>query len=130
MKLHRVYSTAKPGVPKSGIALGVLRDDNGRVFLTTFEDKPIPAGTYTVKLMPAEANPKHGVSWEIQNVPGRTDILFHAGNDADDSEGCVLVGYGFSEFQHAITSSRMAYRRFRRFLASVREFTLVIVDPV
>ena len=125
MKLHRVFRAGA-----AGVALGVLRDDAGRVFFTTLEDKPIPAGHYTVKLMPAEANPKHGECFEVQNVPGRTDILFHSGNDVDDSEGCILVGYGFSEFQHAITSSRVAYRRFRRFLANVREFQLDIVDPV
>lgn len=122
MKLQRAFN--------KGVALGVLRDDDGRVFLTTFEDKPIPAGTYTVKLMPAAANPKHGESWEIQNVPGRTDILFHAGVDERDSEGCVLVGLGFSEFSRAITSSRIAMRRLKRFLARVTEFQLVIADPV
>lgn len=127
MRLQRIYNTAKLNVPRSGFALGVLRDDDGRVFFTTFEDKPIPAGTYTVKLMPAAANPKHGESWEVQNVPGRTDILFHVGNDADDSEGCILVGFGFSG--RGITFSGDAYRRFRRFLARVQQFTLVIADP-
>lgn len=125
MKLHRVFRNGERGV-----ALGVLRDDDGRVFLTTLENKPIPAGTYTVKLMPAEANPKHGVSWEIQNVPGRTDILFHVGNNEADSEGCILLGLGFSEYARSITSSRVAMQRFRRFLARVTEFTLVIADPV
>lgn len=122
MKLYRAFN--------SGVALGVLRDDAGRVFLTTFEDKPIPAGRYVVKLMPAAANPKHGESFEVQNVPGRTDILFHTGNDADDSEGCILVGLGFGEFNRSITHSVLGFRRFKRFLANVREFTLDIVDPV
>ena len=121
MKLQRAFN--------SGVALGVLRDDDGRIFFTTFEDKPIPAGRYLVKLMPASANPNHGISWEVQAVPGRTDILFHVGNDELDSDGCILVGYGFSEFRHGITSSRIAYRRFVRFLARVTEFTLVISDP-
>lgn len=121
MKLQRAF--------RGAVALGVLRDDDGRVFWTTFEDKPIPAGTYTVKLMPAAANPKHGECWEVQNVPGRTDILFHSGNDERDSEGCILLGLGFSEFNRSITASVLAMRRFRRFLGSLREFTLVIADP-
>ena len=129
MKLYRAFNSATPGVPRTGAALGVLRDDAGRVFFTTFEDKPIPAGTYVVKLMPAEANPKHGVCWEVQNVPGRTDILFHSGNDERDSEGCILLGLGFSEFNRSITSSFIAMRRFKRFLARATEFQLVIVDP-
>ena len=129
MKLYRVFNSATPGVPRTGVALGVLRDDAGRVFLTTFEDKPIPAGRYTVKLMPAAANPKHGASWEVQNVPGRTDILFHTGNDENDSDGCILVGLGFSEYRFAITNSLLGMRRFKRFLANVREFQLDVIDP-
>lgn len=125
MQLHRVYRSHKTS--GKGIALGVLRDDNGRIFFTTFEDKPIPAGTYTVKLMPAAANPKHGESWEVQNVPGRTDILFHAGNDAEDSEGCILVGFGFNGA--AISASVFAMARLRKFLAKLTEFTLTVVDP-
>jgi hypothetical protein len=125
MKLHRVWRSHK--TTGKGQALGVLYDDNARLFLTTFEDKPIPAGTYTVTLMPAAANPKHGESWEVQNIPGRTDILFHAGNDEDDSEGCILLGFGFSG--RAISASQFAMGRFKRFLANVGEFTLVIADP-
>jgi hypothetical protein len=125
MKLQRCYRSHK--TLGKGIALGVLYDDSARVFFTTFEDKPIPAGTYTVKLMPAAANPKHGESWEVQNVPGRTDILFHAGNDEDDSEGCILLGFGFNG--RAISASSFAVARFRKFLANVKEFTLTIADP-
>lgn len=127
MRLQRIFSTADPAVARSGLALGVLRDDTGVIFFTTFEDKPIPAGTYAVKLMAAADNPRHGPSWEVQDVPERTDILFHAGNDADDSEGCILVGYGFQG--RAITFSAEAYRRFRQFLAARRAFHLTVVDP-
>ena len=111
----------------SGYAIGLLRDDDSRTYFTTFEDKPIPAGTYTVRLMPAEANPAHGVCWEVQDVPGRTDILFHAGNDADDSDGCILVGEGV--FGAAITGSRVALWRFHRYLTKLTTFTLTIADP-
>lgn len=114
----------------NGVALGVLRDDSGRVFFTTFEDKPVPAGVYTVKRMPPEANPKHGECFELQNVPGRTDILIHAGNDEAASDGCILVGFGFrSEGKRGIVWSQLAYARFRRFMAGVPMFTLTIADP-
>ena len=110
-----------------GYALGLLRDDDSHTYFTTFEDKPIPAGTYTVRLMPAEANPTHGECWEVQDVPGRTDILFHAGNDASDSDGCILVGEGV--FGATITGSRAGLRRLKRFLAKLTTFTLTIADP-
>ena len=119
MKLQRAFN--------NGVALGVLRDDGGRIFFTTFEDKPIPAGTYKVKLMPAAANPRHGESWEVQAVPGRTDILFHSGNNERDSEGCILVGLGFHG--RAIAASDIGMIRFRKFLSKMREFRLVIADP-
>lgn len=125
MKLHRVFNTADPNVPRSGYALGVLLDDDGKIFFTTFEDKPIPAGTYMCRLMTAADNPRHGVSWEVRGVPGRTDILFHAGNDASDSEGCILVGFGFNG--RAITFSAEAYQRFRKFLAARTLFTLEVI---
>jgi hypothetical protein len=127
MRLQRVFNSSSHGTTPDGEALGVMRDDNGKVFFTTFEDKPIPAGTYQVKLMPAADNPKHGESWEVRGVPGRTDILFHVGNDASDSEGCILVGFGFAG--RAITFSADAYRRFRKFLAGHKLFTLQILDP-
>lgn len=116
MKLQRAFNR--------GFALGVLSDDDGHVFFTTFEDKPIPAGKYTAKLLP---HPIHGVCWEVVNVPGRTGILFHVGNDASDSEGCILVGYGFAG--PTITDSFIAFARFTRFLRRLAQFTLIISDP-
>lgn len=113
----------------NGIALGVLRDDAGRAFFTTFEDKPIPAGVYQVAFMPAAANPKHGACWEVQNVPGRSDILIHSGNNEADSDGCILIGQGFSPQGRAIIDSRVGYARFLRFLANRTTFTLTIADP-
>src|SRR3990167_10815632 len=110
-----------------GCALGLRRDDDSRTYFTTFENKPIPAGTYTVRLMPAEANPAHGECWEVQNVPGRTDILFHAGNNAADSDGCILVGEGV--FGATITGSRAALRRLPPSFSKLTTFTLTIADP-
>lgn len=124
MQLHRVYNSSNPNAAPNGQALGVLRDDDGKVFFTTFEDKPIPAGTYICRLLD---HPKHGMCWEVTNVPGRTGILFHIGNDASDSEGCILVGFGFST--RAITFSADAYKRFRQFLAARRVCALTIFDP-
>lgn len=116
-----------------GVALGVLRDDMGRVFFTTFEDKPIPTGRYLVKRMPAAANPKHGECFEVQNVPGRTDILFHVGNDERHSDGCILVGIGFRNMRgekRGIIYSAAAYDRFMQFLDGVAEFSLIVGDPL
>ena len=47
----------------------------------------IPAGCYQVKLV---NSPKFGITFKVNNVIGRTHILFHKGNSVDDSLGCIL----------------------------------------
>jgi len=57
----------------------------------------IPSGTYLCKTV---KSPKFGDVYEVTRVPGRSHILFHAGNwagdrskDKDsDSYGCILLG--------------------------------------
>lgn len=54
----------------------------------------IPMGTYDIKLV---HSPKFGVDspW-LQNVPGFTEILIHAGITHKDTSGCILVGYALT----------------------------------
>jgi hypothetical protein len=49
----------------------------------------IPAGTY-----PAILRYDHADHWriELQNVPGRTNVQIHMGNEPNQSKGCILVG--------------------------------------
>lgn len=49
----------------------------------------IPAGTYNGKL-----RYDHNDHWRIEllDVPGRTNIQIHVGNNTDDIKGCILVG--------------------------------------
>lgn len=42
-------------------------------------------------------SPTHGECIWIPDVPGRSEILIHAGNFLSDTEGCVLVGQEFSD---------------------------------
>lgn len=49
----------------------------------------IPLGTYKGK---RHSGPKFGEVWEIMDVPGRDEILVHAGNLPADTHGCILVG--------------------------------------
>lgn len=49
----------------------------------------IPAGIYDAYGM---TSPKFGTNKLYITVPGRSSILFHGGNDADDTKGCILVG--------------------------------------
>ena len=51
----------------------------------------IPAGVYKVDLTYSPRFKKN--MWELINVPGFTGIRIHTGNDAEDTEGCLLVGW-------------------------------------
>jgi len=77
---------------------------NGEVFCDTLElpflDNQksiscIPAGSYDVRLRLArESATRDYLHLLVQDVPDRSYILFHIGNSAKDTRGCVLVGRG------------------------------------
>ena len=55
----------------------------------------IPAGEYKVRLRLArESATRDYLHLLVQDVPNRTYILFHRGNTAKDTRGCILVGQG------------------------------------
>ena len=83
----------------------------------------IPEGEYEVKI---KESSKYGSVYEVQNVPGRSDILFHSGNYAGDEEsdlrsdtdGCILPGtsHGMLSEQEVVLNSRYALGLFMRAL--------------
>lgn len=93
--------------------IGNLSVDNGLFQCQTLEDtvrrvkKPgetaIPAGIYRLTL---ENSPKFGFVPHILNVPLYTDILIHAGNQAEDTRGCLLVGRYNKEQKNWVGQSR------------------------
>ena len=53
----------------------------------------IPEGTYDVRLRLArESASRNYLHLLVQEVPDRSYILFHRGNTAKDTLGCILVG--------------------------------------
>ena len=55
----------------------------------------IPAGQYKVRLRTArESATRDYLHLLVEDVPNRDYILFHIGNSAKDTRGCVLVGIG------------------------------------
>jgi len=102
---------------------GQLTFDDGTVLYTLelpnkdgLPGSCIPAGTYPVVLAPS---PKFSLSedtWVLKyaaliphviQIPNRTNILIHWGNDAQDTDGCILVGLQRAE--NFIGSSRKAF---------------------
>ena len=55
----------------------------------------IPTGEYKVRLrLPRESATRDYIHLLVQDVPNRDYILFHRGNSAKDTRGCILVGQG------------------------------------
>lgn len=89
---------------QAGLVIGKI-SVNGQEVGTTYEnaEMKIPAGTYkgvlrykSSKNFVQGPGGKLGKSGdfliEVTGVPKRTDILFHAGNRPEHSEGCIMLG--------------------------------------
>lgn len=63
------------------------------------ENKPFescsPGNVYIVKRYISEKYPKEKLAWEVQDVTGRTRMLWHSGNKVENSKGCTLPGLKF-----------------------------------
>jgi hypothetical protein len=67
----------------------------------------IPDGQYKVRIRVArESATRDYVHLLVQEVPNRSYILFHRGNTAKDTRGCVLVG--LERQQDLVSNSRLA----------------------
>jgi hypothetical protein len=89
---------------------------NGESFCDTLENpyinnerniSCIPEGQYKVRLrLPRESATRDYLHLLVQDVPNRSYILFHIGNTAADTSGCILVGNGREH--DAVNNSRLA----------------------
>ena len=115
-KLRGVKSTRSTISNSNNINLLLLRDTfsdesiigelfiNGERFCDTLElpyrDNQrsiscIPTGEYKVRLrLPRESATRDYLHLLVKDVKDRSHILFHRGNTAKDSRGCILVGQG------------------------------------
>ena len=130
MKLTVYRLTESPAVP----TFGVFLRETGVPFALTLE-RPwranqrgvscIPRGRYTAK---RHTSPKFGETFWIQDVPGRSEILLHKGNLADDSHGCILVGEKFDPVngQDGIAASKEGFDEFMALTAGRDEIVIVI----
>ena len=89
---------------------------NGELFCDTLENpckdnqrniSCIPKGKYDVRLrLPRESASRYYIHLFVKNVTQRELILFHRGNTAKDTSGCILVGQGSKH--NAVQNSRLA----------------------
>ena len=76
-------------------------------------------------------SPQFGNTFEVTNVPGRSNILFHKGNLMEDSHGCVLLGEQYEPLngQPAVLASGKAFSEFLARTQDVDSFILRIGSP-
>ena len=123
-------------LPSRNSTIGYLFDPNHqKLICVTLEPKwaynqpfvsSIPPGLYKVK---PHNSQKFGKTYEIQDVPNRTDILFHKGNVVDDTKGCILVGkeIGVKNYKLAVIDSTNGFKDFMDYFGS-EEFDLEIIN--
>ena len=120
----------------SGV-FGVLLAE-GKAFCLTLEppdlgNEPnvscIPPGRYACRRV---KSPRFGETFEVAGVPGRSHILFHAGNLASDTKGCILTGrrYGWvsmpTDTGRGLLDSRAAFQDLMDRLHGEEECHLVV----
>lgn len=129
VELIRLYTGNEYGT------LGILKIDK-MPFCVTLEPydrdnakgiSNIPAQQYVCQ---PYSSAKYKNVYEIMNVPGRTNILFHAGNTIDDTEGCILLGQYFDKLAthtRAVLNSGKTFDKFRSIIGDNR-FHLTIIE--
>lgn len=115
--------------------IGVLLID-AEVFCFTLEPSDqlnavnrssIPAQQYICKKV---ESPRFGRTYEVSFVPGRSQVLFHPGNTASDTEGCILLGetVGKLKGKRAVLNSGTTFRRFMTVLNKEEKFHLTVKE--
>lgn len=109
-----------------------------QVFCTTLEPSDwlnktnissIPAQQYQcIKIR----SPQFGETFEIVDVPNRSHVLFHKGNIAKHTKGCVILGQYFGKLQgdRAVLNSGKTFKNFMETMKGVGMFNLTIKEAI
>ena len=93
----------------------------------TIDRSSIPAQQYTCRRCSTPSWPN---TFQVMAVPGRTHILFHAGNLIGDTAGCILLGEHFGKLrsERAILNSGKTFAAFMLLLDDYDEVHLTIKE--
>lgn len=74
------------------------------------------------------SSPKFGDTFRVEDVPNRSHILFHKGNLAENTHGCIIVGEQFEPLggENAVLASGKAFTEFKQRTKDDYTFTLCI----
>lgn len=88
-----------------------------------YAETAIPAGTYKVTI---EYSPRFKRRLPcLHDVPHFIGILIHSGNTAEDSAGCIIVG--FNTVKGKVTNSRATSDKLNAILAKEKDITIRIM---
>ena len=89
----------------------------------------IPSGVYQCNYLARTTSGKFQRVYWVQNVTGRTGILFHAGNLVEQIQGCILPGLkpGKLAGKQAVLSSGQAMEILRQHIGQ-ESFKLIISE--
>ena len=75
-------------------------------------------------------SPKFGETFEVKDVPGRDNVLFHSGNVVEDTEGCIIIADNFGKIgrQRAILNSGATWTKFMNRMDGLTGFHLTIIE--
>lgn len=74
--------------------------------------------------------PNQFETFEINDVPGHTALLFHPGNYNNDSEGCCLVGTKIMQLgfgAQMLANSKIAFAEFMKMQDGLNHFSLTVI---
>ena len=76
----------------------------------------IPAQQYLIK---QHVSPRFGETFQVMDVPGRSAVLFHAGNVVGNTQGCIILGQYFGKLKEdrAVMNSGATFTAFMQALA-------------
>jgi hypothetical protein len=129
VKLVRLQTSVEFGT------FGVLLIDN-EVFCVTLEPYDfgnikrmscIPSGQYKCERYSSH---KYKKTFRVMNTPNRTFILFHSGNVAEHTSGCILLAqhYGKLGNKRAVLNSGITFNNFMKEMSGSKNFTLTVKD--
>ena len=115
---------------------------NGEAFCVTLEPpwrnnrrevSSIPVGTYRCArrkspLVSRISEGKYSETFEITGIPGRSDVLFHAGTLVKHTKGCVLIAASFCKLKNdrGVSNSGATFSLFMQTMKGVNEFQLTV----
>ena len=112
---------------------GILKI-NKSVFCVTLEPSDrenvkntssIPAQQY---ICCKHLSPKYGKTFKVMEVPGRSNVLFHSGNLAKHTRGCILLAQYFGKLKgnRAVLNSGNTFDQFMGIMKDISFFNLTI----